>query len=117
MSYLHRLKLSIIIAAYNEESYLPATLDAINATKSDDSEVGIWDLGFQISNFKFQIFDLRSPPSAPVNDNSRQGQKKNIERHPACFPVRRVCEDRTDHHDRKQGCSVRGESWKQQQSK
>jgi glycosyltransferase involved in cell wall biosynthesis len=41
--YFDSVKLSIIIPAYNEENYLPATLDAINAAKTDDSEVIVVD--------------------------------------------------------------------------
>ena len=37
------MKLSIIIPAYNEENYLPATLDAINAALTDDAEVIVVD--------------------------------------------------------------------------
>ncbi|HUR99716.1 MAG TPA: glycosyltransferase [Pyrinomonadaceae bacterium] len=37
------MKLSIIIPAYNEENYLPATLDAINAAKTNDAEVIVVD--------------------------------------------------------------------------
>ncbi len=37
------MKLSIIIPAYNEEKYLPATLDAINAALTDDAEVIVVD--------------------------------------------------------------------------
>jgi glycosyltransferase involved in cell wall biosynthesis len=37
------MRLSIIIPAYNEEDYLPATLDAINAAKTDDAEVIVVD--------------------------------------------------------------------------
>ena len=37
------VKLSIIIPAYNEENYLPATLDAINAALTDGSEVIVVD--------------------------------------------------------------------------
>ena len=37
------MKLSIIIPAYNEENYLPATLDAINAAKTNDTEVIVVD--------------------------------------------------------------------------
>jgi len=37
------VKLSIIIPAYNEENYLPATLDAINASKTDGCEVIVVD--------------------------------------------------------------------------
>ena len=37
------MKLSIIIPAYNEENYLPATLDAINAAKASDTEVLVVD--------------------------------------------------------------------------
>lgn len=37
------MRLSIIIPAYNEESYLPATLDAINAAKTADAEVIVVD--------------------------------------------------------------------------
>ena len=37
------MRLSIIIPAYNEEKYLPATLDAINADKPDDAEVIVVD--------------------------------------------------------------------------
>jgi glycosyltransferase involved in cell wall biosynthesis len=37
------MRLSIIIPAYNEENYLPATLDAINAAKTDDAEVIVVD--------------------------------------------------------------------------
>ena len=39
------MRLSIIIPAYNEQSYLPATLDAINATLTDDAEVIVVDNG------------------------------------------------------------------------
>jgi len=37
------VKLSIIIPAYNEENYLPATLDAINAARTNDTEVIVVD--------------------------------------------------------------------------
>lgn len=37
------MRLSIIIPAYNEEDYLPATVDAINADKTDDAEVIVVD--------------------------------------------------------------------------
>ncbi|HEX6127029.1 MAG TPA: glycosyltransferase [Pyrinomonadaceae bacterium] len=37
------MRLSIVIPAYNEEKYLPATLDAINASKTDYSEVIVVD--------------------------------------------------------------------------
>ena len=37
------MRLSIIIPAYNEESYLPATLDAINAARTSDTEVIVVD--------------------------------------------------------------------------
>jgi glycosyltransferase involved in cell wall biosynthesis len=37
------MRLSIIIPAYNEEKYLPATLDAINAAKAEDAEVIVVD--------------------------------------------------------------------------
>lgn len=37
------MKLSIIIPAYNEENYLPATLDAINATLTGDAEIIVVD--------------------------------------------------------------------------
>ena len=37
------MRLSIIIPAYNEERYLPATLDAINAALVDDAEVIVVD--------------------------------------------------------------------------
>jgi glycosyltransferase involved in cell wall biosynthesis len=37
------VKLSIIIPAYNEEDYLPATLDAINTALTDDDEVIVVD--------------------------------------------------------------------------
>lgn len=37
------MRVSIIIPAYNEEKYLPATLDAINAVKTSDSEVIVVD--------------------------------------------------------------------------
>ena len=37
------MKLSIIIPAYNEENYLPATLDAINAARTSDTEVIVVD--------------------------------------------------------------------------
>lgn len=37
------VRLSIIIPAYNEENYLPATLDAISAAKTDDAEVLVVD--------------------------------------------------------------------------
>ena len=39
------MKLSIVIPAFNEESYLPATLDAINASLTDDAEVIVVDNG------------------------------------------------------------------------
>ena len=41
--YLDGVKLSIIIPAYNEEAYLPATLDAINSALIDDAEVIVVD--------------------------------------------------------------------------
>ena len=41
--YRSLVKLSVIIPAYNEENYLPATLDAINATLTDDAEVIVID--------------------------------------------------------------------------
>jgi glycosyltransferase involved in cell wall biosynthesis len=37
------MRLSIIIPAYNEEDYLPATLDAINGAKTDEAEVIVVD--------------------------------------------------------------------------
>ena len=37
------MRLSIIIPAYNEENYLPATLDAINAARPDDAELIVVD--------------------------------------------------------------------------
>ena len=37
------MKLSIIIPAYNEENYLPATLDSIEAALTDDAEIIVVD--------------------------------------------------------------------------
>ena len=37
------MRLSIIIPAYNEEAYLPATLDAINTARTLDAEVIVVD--------------------------------------------------------------------------
>jgi glycosyltransferase involved in cell wall biosynthesis len=37
------MRLSIVIPAYNEEKYLPATPDAINATKTSETEVIVVD--------------------------------------------------------------------------
>lgn len=37
------MRLSIIIPAYNEQDYLPATLDAINAALPDDAEIIVVD--------------------------------------------------------------------------
>jgi glycosyltransferase involved in cell wall biosynthesis len=37
------MRLSIVIPAYNEEKYLPATLDAINAARTAESEVIVVD--------------------------------------------------------------------------